>query len=809
MASITCRVQYLEDSDPFICTNFPEPRRPPTVNVEENLPLCEQISGIHKLLEAPLKLEDCTLQVTPSGNYLDLDSSLFEQREELEGFYEDVAKGRKPILILRTQLSVRVHFILERLYNSKGPELRRCLFSLKQLFQDDKDLVPEFVASDGLTCFIKVGAEADHNYQNYILRALSQIMLFVDGMNGVINHNETVQWLYTLTGSPSRLLVKTALKLLIVFVEYAESNSPLLISAVNTVDGKRGAKPWTNVTEVLMEKNGCDTELLIFAMTLINKSLVALPDQDSFYDVADCLEQLGMETIIHKHMMDKGTEPDLRAQFSIYETSLRNEDNDLDDSSHHLRKDRRKLAVGEQEGRRGRRSSSQDLPNLLPPSPTPFTVPSPSSSSPVVSPAISSPSLTPVLGGRPLSPLSSDSSSSASSPSGSRRGSPLPPHMAPNGSVTTEQETKTPPSPGRSFLSHHMSALGLSRKSRLFSKASSICEEPPTSCSSPSDVSLQDKLQSQQTSEQPGGRTESKPGLNSVEDEELFCSDTCNVNQDKPVLRKLQGAFLSRLSATQWEKKRRSKLLSQSSVLTPFDDVINLSPQLPAELGDTVSSECTASTPSSSDPNQQSDSQNEPAALPTQRPCSTLSDDKKFVLDMIYSNTSAAEPNTTEEEKKNFKAGEDLSGCVSKRVSNFSSVESTTPSESSASRRAELESLEGSTQAARARLTEERQKLVLRQQSSIDVELHTRQLEAPTLGPGGSGDAWSQLQLSATSLRIKDLDFSDLIDEEDIDVLDMESSVSGSSFSGIPPPPPLPGIPPPPPPPTGIPPPPP
>lgn len=36
--------------------------------------------------------------------------------------------------------------------------------------QDDKDLVPEFVASEGLTCFINVGAEADHNYQNYILR---------------------------------------------------------------------------------------------------------------------------------------------------------------------------------------------------------------------------------------------------------------------------------------------------------------------------------------------------------------------------------------------------------------------------------------------------------------------------------------------------------------------------------------------------------------------------------------------------------------------------------------------------------------
>lgn len=56
MASIVCRVQYLEDSDPFICTNFPEPRRPPTASLEENAPLSEQIAGIHKLLEAPLKV---------------------------------------------------------------------------------------------------------------------------------------------------------------------------------------------------------------------------------------------------------------------------------------------------------------------------------------------------------------------------------------------------------------------------------------------------------------------------------------------------------------------------------------------------------------------------------------------------------------------------------------------------------------------------------------------------------------------------------------------------------------------------------
>ncbi|CAM4698727.1 unnamed protein product [Leuciscus chuanchicus] len=63
----------------------------------------------------------------------------------------------------------------EKLYISTGRELRRALFSLKQIFQDDKDLVHEFVMAEGLTCLIKVGAEADQNYQNYILRDLREL----------------------------------------------------------------------------------------------------------------------------------------------------------------------------------------------------------------------------------------------------------------------------------------------------------------------------------------------------------------------------------------------------------------------------------------------------------------------------------------------------------------------------------------------------------------------------------------------------------------------------------------------------------
>ena len=82
----------------------------------------------------------------------DLDASIDEQSEEFETFGSD----RRHSIILRTKLSVRVHACIEKLYNSKGRDLRRALFSLKQIFQDDEELVHEFVKRDGLTCLVKV-----------------------------------------------------------------------------------------------------------------------------------------------------------------------------------------------------------------------------------------------------------------------------------------------------------------------------------------------------------------------------------------------------------------------------------------------------------------------------------------------------------------------------------------------------------------------------------------------------------------------------------------------------------------------------
>ncbi|XP_051575009.1 FH1/FH2 domain-containing protein 3-like isoform X2 [Myxocyprinus asiaticus] len=192
-------------------------------------------------------------------------------------------------------------------------------------------------------------------------------MLYVDGMNGLIRHNETVQWLYTLVGSKFRLVVKTALKLLLVFVEYTESNAPLLIQAVNTMDTKQGFKPWSNTMEILDEKDGMDTELLVYAMTLINKTLAGLADQDSFYDVVDSLEEQGMEAMVQRHLNRKGTDLDLVEQFNIYEMTLRHEDGDDEaqppPSGH---KSRRRASVGATPERRGlerRRSRRHSLQN--------------------------------------------------------------------------------------------------------------------------------------------------------------------------------------------------------------------------------------------------------------------------------------------------------------------------------------------------------------------------------------------------------------------------------------------------------------
>ena len=70
MATLMCRVQYVDDTDPFSSTNFPEPStRPPSHTFLVNVPLCNQISSVHRLLRAPHRVSlDADLTLTAPRN---------------------------------------------------------------------------------------------------------------------------------------------------------------------------------------------------------------------------------------------------------------------------------------------------------------------------------------------------------------------------------------------------------------------------------------------------------------------------------------------------------------------------------------------------------------------------------------------------------------------------------------------------------------------------------------------------------------------------------------------------------------------
>lgn len=54
-------------------------------------------------------------------------------------------------------------------------------------------------------------------------------------------------------------------------------------------------------------------------MMYVSQTLAGLPDQDSYYDTVDCLEEQGIEALAQRHLSRKGTDLDLVEQINIYE----------------------------------------------------------------------------------------------------------------------------------------------------------------------------------------------------------------------------------------------------------------------------------------------------------------------------------------------------------------------------------------------------------------------------------------------------------------------------------------------------------
>ncbi|VDK19019.1 unnamed protein product, partial [Anisakis simplex] len=172
--------------------------RKSSVDNSESLSSCSSIT----LATAKPKSPAVTTESQEWSSYLVIPSDHSDTDTSNDQHSTDENAKRRNSLVVRTQTGLRVKTVIDKLLNSSGRDQRRALFSLKQIFQDDKDLVHEFVQNGGLNCMIKLGRMADQNHQNYILRALGQVMLYVDGMNGIIAHIETIQWLYELLDSP-------------------------------------------------------------------------------------------------------------------------------------------------------------------------------------------------------------------------------------------------------------------------------------------------------------------------------------------------------------------------------------------------------------------------------------------------------------------------------------------------------------------------------------------------------------------------------------------------------------------------------
>lgn len=70
-------------------------------------------------------------------------------------------------------------------------------------------------------------------------------MLYIDGMQGVMRSESTIEWLYSLLGSKYAQVAKTAIKLLLLFVEYMEANCAALVRAVTHYHQAHGTRTRT------------------------------------------------------------------------------------------------------------------------------------------------------------------------------------------------------------------------------------------------------------------------------------------------------------------------------------------------------------------------------------------------------------------------------------------------------------------------------------------------------------------------------------------------------------------------------------
>ncbi|KAK3525826.1 hypothetical protein QTP70_010315 [Hemibagrus guttatus] len=371
-ALFECRVQFLDDTDPFNSTNFPEPARAPRYAFRRDSPLGDQLTAVHALLRPPHKMVSfyCMRKSGVAEKYVRVVQDMYRegagtvvrcavgQTEEFKvevGLHQGSALSPFLFAIVMDQLSEEVRqespwtmmFADDIVVCSesreqveeKPGEVEVCAGEKRNESDDDMMQADDDDDDDDHAGGVegddddkmKEGKETQYypedsaecpcsrlhwlhvsSFRASVLTVSSESCSRLTGEEPDVVSSTSSFHVFLLTIA-FRLVVKTALKLLLVFVEYSDSNAMLLIQAISAVDAKRGQKQWSNAMEILNEKDGVDTELLVYTMSLINKDL--------FYDLVDVLEEQGIEHMTSRYSTHRSTDPELREQIRIYETS--------------------------------------------------------------------------------------------------------------------------------------------------------------------------------------------------------------------------------------------------------------------------------------------------------------------------------------------------------------------------------------------------------------------------------------------------------------------------------------------------------
>lgn len=199
--------------------------------------------------------------------------------------------------------------------------------------------------------------------------------------------------------------------------------------------------------------------------------------------------------------------------------------------------------------------------------------------------------------------------------------------------------------------------------------------------------------------------------------------------------------------------------------------------------------------------------------------CNKILNSKRFMLDMLYAQKTATEDDgnegESEKEKCTCEKEAEVSDSVASLATRISTLEAHRQAREENVKKMEVGHLDnqGSVRAVAEKFGD----LVKGLTSPPEVEISKEQQQtdkppsaASPLPPKKESDhIWDQLMAAPRELRIKEMDFTDLRDEDDLDILDMDSVTGSRDFipplpplpcnAALPPPPPLFGCPPPPP----------